>query len=130
MFESYLELKSVSELRSKLIDEGILTRNGKHFTAGNLYELLKKQVYIEKVAHKKQVYDRIYEPIIDIVFFNQVHDLLKENNKSNKQKVHAKEPSLLSGKLYDDNGNIMTPSHANKNKKRYRYYVSQAIMKK
>ena len=130
IFEWYLELKSVSELRYKLIDEGIFTRNKKHFTSGNLYELLKRHLYIGKVVHKKQVYDGIHEPIVDPEIFSQVQKLLKENNKSNKQKVLAKEPSLLASKLYDDSGNIMSPSHSNKKGKRYRYYVSQAIISK
>ena len=35
---------------------------------------------------------------------------------------------LLAGYLYDDRGNRMTPSHANKRGVRYRYYVSQAVL--
>lgn len=30
--------------------------------------------------------------------------------------------------LYDDKENIMSPSHSNTRKKKYRYYVSQAIL--
>ena len=32
--------------------------------------------------------------------------------------------------LYDEHGNRFTPSHANKKGRRYRYYVSQAVIKK
>lgn len=130
IFELYLELKSVQELRYKLIDENIFTKAGKSFRTGNLYELLKREVYIGRVVHKGISYDGIHEAILDEEIFYKVQELLKENNKSNKQKVQAKEPSLLSGKLYDDKGNAMSPSHANKKGKRYRYYVSQAIMSK
>jgi hypothetical protein len=36
---------------------------------------------------------------------------------------------LLSGLLFDDWGNVMSPSHARKaNGQRYRYYVSQAVL--
>ena len=130
IFELYLELESVQKLRYKLIELGIQTKTGLYFTTGNLYELLKRKVYIGKVVHKNVAYDGIHEPILELDIFNKVQELLKENNKSNKQKVGAKELSLLSGKIYDDNDNIMSPSHANKNNKRYRYYVSQAIMSK
>ena len=34
---------------------------------------------------------------------------------------------MLLGKLYDDAGNRMTPSHANKRGVHYRYYVSSAL---
>ena len=36
--------------------------------------------------------------------------------------------ALLAGKLFDDRGNRMSPSHATKRGCRYRYYVSQAIL--
>ena len=36
--------------------------------------------------------------------------------------------SFLSGLLFDDRGNLMSPSHANKKGVRYRYYVSQAVL--
>jgi site-specific DNA recombinase len=35
--------------------------------------------------------------------------------------------ALRIGKLYDDRGNRITPSHANKAGRRYRYYVSCAL---
>ncbi len=36
---------------------------------------------------------------------------------------------MLTGLLYDDRGNLMRPTHATKRKgKRYRYYVSQAVL--
>jgi site-specific DNA recombinase len=36
--------------------------------------------------------------------------------------------ALLAGKLFDDRGNRMSPSHAAKGGRRWRYYVSQAIL--
>jgi len=36
--------------------------------------------------------------------------------------------ALLAGKLFDDRGNRMSPSHAAKDGRRWRYYVSQAIL--
>jgi hypothetical protein len=36
--------------------------------------------------------------------------------------------ALLAGKLFDDGGNRMSPSHAAKGGRRWRYYVSQAVL--
>jgi site-specific DNA recombinase len=36
--------------------------------------------------------------------------------------------ALLAGRLFDDRGNRMSPTHANKKGVRYRYYVSQALL--
>lgn len=35
--------------------------------------------------------------------------------------------SLLAGLIFDDKNNLMTPSHSNSHKRRYRYYVSTAL---
>ena len=37
-------------------------------------------------------------------------------------------PALLTGRLFDEQGRRMTPTHTNKKGVRYRYYVSQATM--
>src|SRR5262249_13206019 len=37
-------------------------------------------------------------------------------------------PALLSARLFDNHGNRMSPTHANKGGARYRYYVSQAVL--
>jgi site-specific DNA recombinase len=42
--------------------------------------------------------------------------------------VAAEAPSLLSGLIIDSDGNRMTPTHAVKKGKRYRYYVSTALI--
>ncbi|MGL4562715.1 MAG: recombinase family protein [Brevinema sp.] len=130
IFKLYLELGSVQELMYRLEDEQILTRNNKSFTAGNLYEILKRKIYIGKIEHKNQVYDGIHEPIIDFEIFNKVQELLANNCNSHNRRYKAEQPSLLAGKLYDDNNFIMSPSHAVKKGKRYRYYISQAYLRK
>jgi hypothetical protein len=42
--------------------------------------------------------------------------------------THAKEPSLLAGLLFDNEGNRYTPSHAVKSGRRYRYYVERSLI--
>jgi site-specific DNA recombinase len=39
-------------------------------------------------------------------------------------------PALLIGRLFDDRGNRMSPTHTNKGGARYRYYVSQAVLQR
>src|SRR5690242_15899332 len=36
--------------------------------------------------------------------------------------------ALLTGRIYDDRGNRMTPSHARKGNIKYRYYLSSALL--
>jgi site-specific DNA recombinase len=39
-------------------------------------------------------------------------------------------PAILMGRIFDDRGNRMTPSHSNKDGVRYRYYVSHAVLQR
>jgi site-specific DNA recombinase len=39
-------------------------------------------------------------------------------------------PALLTGRLFDEQGRRMTPTHTNKKGVRYSYYVSQAVLRK
>jgi len=54
---------------------------------------------------------------------------MSENVRSRRHGINASAPSLLRGLLYDEDGNRFTPSHAVKRGKRYRYYISQRVIK-
>src|SRR6202048_5577039 len=46
------------------------------------------------------------------------------NHHENRTRTNATNKSLLAGLIYDDAGNRLVSSHATKNGKRYRYYVT------
>lgn len=127
IFKKYLELKSVLKLKEYLIENNIKTNSGNNFEKGQLYHILKNQIYIGKITHKNNIYDGEHKGIIDIDLFNNVQKLLTENAIECKEKSQS--TSLLIGKLFDDKGYRMSPSHSKTRKKKYRYYVSQAITK-
>src|SRR5262249_62118316 len=45
-----------------------------------------------------------------------------------RRRPNATEPSLLAGLLVDPQGQRLTPSHAVKKGRRYRYYISAALI--
>jgi site-specific DNA recombinase len=57
-------------------------------------------------------------------FFVQLTCNTAERNSGTR----TRQPSLLTGMLFDANGNPMTPSHAVKQATRYRYYVSRPLI--
>ena len=59
--------------------------------------------------------------------FEAVQAKLREQTITRKL-ARRRSPHLLTGKLFDDRGNLMSPSHANKKGVRYRYYTSQALL--
>ena len=54
---------------------------------------------------------------------------LQSNNRAHRNGSGMAAPSLLVGRIFDHQGNRFTPAHAVKNGKRYRYYVSQRVIK-
>ncbi len=128
IYEKYLEFESVLKLKRYLDENDIKSRTGKNFSKGNLYKMLSNKLYIGMIHHKGTYYNGEHEGIIEEDLFNRVQELINQNRNNNKYSLTAKAPSLLAGKLFDNKGNKMSPSHSNKKGKRYRYYVSQAIM--
>lgn len=135
IFERYLALGSVLVLAESLKAEGIrskvrTSRTGKqygnaHFSRGALYLMLQNRIYLGEVMHKGKAYPGEHQAIIDLDLFNRAAALLRQNRNNHVNGVHADEPSLLIGKLYDGLGRIMSPDHATKRGRRYRYYASR-----
>lgn len=128
IFNKYIELKSVSSLKKYLEENNIKSKNEAFFSKGSLYHILANKGYIGKITHKEKVYEGEHQAIINIETFEEAQKLLAENRIKQKNSIASKNPSLLAGKIFDDNGNYMSPSHSNKKGKRYRYYISQALL--
>ena len=65
--------------------------------------------------------------ILDRELFDAVQVKLSEQN-NNHQTLRTSSNALLMGRLFDDRGNGMTPSHTCKQGVRYRYYLSSALL--
>ncbi|MBI4426000.1 MAG: recombinase family protein, partial [Candidatus Kerfeldbacteria bacterium] len=138
IFRKYAELGSVHRLKEALDAEGILSKTrksqsgrvwgGKPLARGALYLMLQNRVYLGEVVHKGQAYPGEHEAIIDPELWEKVQRTLKANRVSRERGAGAKDPSLLGGMLHDDLGERMTPTHAVKKGKRYRYYVSRTLV--
>ena len=127
IFERYLTLKSIGALVADLRSLGITSRGGGFFGVGALAHLLHNRFYIGEVVYRGEVHRGAQEPIVDRAIFQAVQDGLDAQKTLRRARL-ATSSGLLAGRLYDDRGNRLTPSHTNKNGLRYRYYVSQAVL--
>ncbi len=127
IFERYLALKSVGALAADLRSLGITSRGGGFFGVGALAHLLRNRFYVGEVVYRGEVHPGAQEPIVDRAIFQAVQDGLDAQTTLHRARL-ATSSALLVGWLYDDRGNRLTPSHANKRGLRYRYYVSQAVL--
>jgi hypothetical protein len=97
------------------------------FTYGPLAYFLKNRVYVGEVHHGGKWFEGEHEAIIGRQTFESVQELLKSNATGRKVK-RSESGALLQGKLFDDKGNLMSPSFSTKNGVRYRFYVSSALL--
>ena len=63
--------------------------------------------------------------IIPLDLWQEVQAKLKGSAQRTSRRIGAQQPSLLAGLMRDGEGRAMTPSHATKPGKRYRYYITR-----
>ena len=111
------------------IDGGGRSTGGGLFSRGHLYKLLSNPIYVGLIAHKGQVHQGLHPPIVPQDLWDEVQQSLGDHlGASRKNRTRQSSDALLAGKLYDDGGNRMSPTWARKGSKRWRYYVSQAVL--
>src|SRR3982074_2733306 len=90
--------------------------------------MLQTRIYRGEIVHKDQTYPGEHEAIIDPTLWDAVQARLAENAVERGTGVRVKNPSLLAGLLFDSEGHRMTPTHAVKKGRRYRYYISRPLI--
>jgi site-specific DNA recombinase len=137
IFQGYLRLGSLNLLMADLRKQGIVTKvrtlktgktvGGIPFTRGPLAHLLRNRFYIGEVAFKGEVWRGEQAAIVDRTLFEAVQAKLNEQVHSYKVS-RTSTPALLAGRIHDDRGNRMSPTHARKRGTRYRYYLSSRLL--
>jgi hypothetical protein len=129
IFAVYIELGSVGALAGVLDQQGVKPKprqlaNGKskaaeRYTIGPLAHMLKNRMYVGEVAYRREVHKGEHPAIVDRDVFDRVQALLAERSVARTIK-RGNSPHLLTGLIFDDRGNPMSPTHATKKGVRYR----------
>src|SRR5437588_5250704 len=140
VFRRYAALGSVRLLKEELEGLGIKSKSwtsasgrligGNPFSRGALYLMVQNRTYLGEIVHKRQSHSGEHPPIIDQPLWDAVQAQLASNATERNSGKLTRQPSLLTGMLFDGDGNRMTPSHAVKKGTRYRYYVSRPLITK
>jgi site-specific DNA recombinase len=140
IYRLYLKFGCVSKLQAHLASVGVrskewLSRTGRVsggtiYSRGALYDMLHNRIYRGEITHKGQSYPGQHAPIVDQELWDQVQASFEANLQAPRKRPRVTSQSLLTGILFDESGNRFTPSHTNKKGQRYRYYVSQAMIKR
>jgi site-specific DNA recombinase len=138
IFRFYLEAGSVRRLKEKLDElrlvattrarrDGTLS-GGKPFSRGHLYWLLSNPIYAGDIRHKEKIAKGQHQPIIGRELWDAVQQQIRQQTTGPVRSGRLRDRSLICGLLYDETGDRLTPSHAVKDGRRYRYYISQRLM--
>ena len=138
IFTRYLALGSVVFLTAELNRQGHRTkvqinasgprRGGCEFRRATLYHMLCNQIYHGKLAHKGEYFTGEHAAIVPKALWDDVQDQLKGNASGPSRRIGVQHPSLLVQLVFDGNGKPMTPTHASKARRRYRYYITRPDM--
>jgi site-specific DNA recombinase len=138
IYERYLELGSVRRLKEDLDRQGIRSKirvyqdgaraGGVSLSRGALYALLSNPVYLGEIRHKTLRHPGLHEPIIDRDLWDAVQQRLGDQGSTRRGRTGKVVSSPLMGKIFDDVGNRLTPSHSLKDGRRYRYYISRGLV--
>ncbi len=101
---------------------------GVGFTRGALYKLLSNPVYAGDIVHRDKRHRGLHAPIIAPEAWEAVQRQLTSQAARARGQGSAQSPSLLAGLIVDEAGAPLTPTHANKKGRRYRYYVSRTLV--
>ena len=138
IYRRYLALKSVHALREELADAGIKSKRrmrpdgaeygGQKLSRGALYLILQNRLYRGEIPHKGNSYPGEHPAIVDKPLCDDVQAVLAANRVERTTGARASNPSLLTGMVFDETGERLTPTHAVKKGTRYRYYVSTSLV--
>src|SRR5271166_4241726 len=85
------------------------------------------QVRFSKYRRSNKVLQGEQEAILDRDLFEAVQAKLDEQ-ANNHKRTRTRSEALLTGRIFDDGGNRMSPTHARKAGVKYRYYLSSALL--
>jgi site-specific DNA recombinase len=138
IFALYVKLGCVRKLLAQLKRESVKTKTwvtkrgvrvgGASFARGHLYYLLRNRLYIGQIRHRDQWYPGTHPGIVPRELWDKVQAQLDSNLRAERKRAREQSSSLLTGLLEDGEGNHFTPSFTIRRGRRYRYYVSQAVI--
>jgi site-specific DNA recombinase len=112
-------------------------KGGTPFSFGHLYHILTNPIYAGRIRHKANVYPGQHPPLIDPEQWDALQDRLmgravlpRTGKERGQGRGGRKQVSLLIGKVFDETGDRLTPSHTKSAKgHRLRYYVSNRLVR-
>jgi hypothetical protein len=91
--------------------------------------MLSNPLYIGKLRHKGKIHDGEHTPIINVDLFERVQRQLALGSPRRSSSSNSRDKHLLTGVVFDETGERLSPTSTPGNCKRYRYYVSSHLVR-
>ena len=123
-------LRSVPRLRRRAVkDDASYPVQAVPFGRSQIHYILANPVYAGLIRHKSQIHEGQQPAIIDRAEWDKVQSMLASGaGRVRGKRGSASGSSPLASRLFDETGDRLTPTHANKKGRRYRYYVSNRMI--
>ncbi|MEP1354183.1 MAG: recombinase family protein [Tateyamaria sp.] len=144
IFQLYDELSCLNAVMRKANELGLRSKlhrfksgrvqGDNPFSRGQIYALLRNPIYIGKIRHKAKVWDGQHDAIIDIELWDRIQDKLqaasaRPRSRSGSENSRTRNGTApLTGKLRDETGDRLTPTHTRRHGRRLRYYISNRLI--
>jgi DNA invertase Pin-like site-specific DNA recombinase len=147
IYRRYLELGSVPALKRWLDGQGIVskrrtfadgrTAGGVSMSRGAIYQVLSNRLYRGEIAHRGDIHAGNHPAIMEQELWDAVQARLAKGARrrmasapsSSSRRAGAEEGSSLAGRAFDAEGNRLSPTYTQRRGRRYRYYVSAALVR-
>ena len=130
IFEDFVKTESGTKLVQALRAEGTTTKRGRPFTKSDVYRVLSNRTYLGEAMHKGKSHPGEHTAIVPQALWNAAHALLTISPRTRANRTRCQTPALLRGLIFDSDGRAMSPTHTRGRRgQRYRYYVSQSVLK-
>lgn len=146
LYDLYDRHQNIRIVRAEADKQGLKTairklssgrlKGGTLFSFGHIYHILTNPIYAGRIRHKAKVYPGQHPALIEPAQWDKLQEKLQAaavmpRSDIGRNRDGQKNPvSLLVGKLFDETGDRLTPSHTKSAKgHRLRYYVSHRLIR-
>ncbi|MBT3787797.1 MAG: recombinase family protein [Alphaproteobacteria bacterium] len=107
----------------------------KPFSRGQIYHILRTPVYLGLIRHKDQTYPGQHPAILEEVLWERVQEKLISAGRRSRGRTSSGDPAakvtdqaVLTGRMFDETGDRLTPTHTTRRGRKLRYYVSNRLI--
>ncbi|WP_170610995.1 recombinase family protein [Ruegeria arenilitoris] len=103
-------------------------QGGGPLSTGQIHKILTNPVYLGRIRHKEKTWPGRHPAVIGPDLWQRVQEKLQAASRRRRGRKTETDAAPLTGKLQDETGDRLTPTHCIKAGKRHPYYVSNRLI--